>query len=181
MLSWAWQPMSNIQKELTLSTAITGLRPTTSPGTGYCDLSGHIWQRPKFVWNSGLLWATLHGCQPKKDFIEVSWLLLVTYRQSTMSCAIPHSLVLTMQSTVIISSLVWIVTNRNHNHHSTLQGVPPVSCDRDGTHYPSLETVSFQDAFLHPCCNSGLASPLHLLGFVLLVDVGMVGQIVVIF
>ena len=46
-------------------------------------------------------------------------------------------------------------------------------------HYLSLETVSFQDAFLHPCCYSGFASPLHLVGFVLLVDVGMVVQIAV--
>jgi len=60
-----------------------------------------------------------------------------------------------------------------------LQGVPPVSCDTDGKHYPSLETVSFQDAFLHPCYYSGFASPLHLLQFVLLVDIGMVVLIAV--
>jgi hypothetical protein len=45
-------------------------------------------------------------------------------------------------------------------------------------HYPSMEAVSFQDAFLHPYWYSGFAPPLHLLGFVSLVEVGMVAYVV---
>lgn len=47
-------------------------------------------------------------------------------------------------------------------------------------HYPLLEAVSFQGAFLHPYWYSGFAPPLRLLGFVSLVEAGMVGYVVVV-